>query len=76
MKRILAAALAALMLTGCGAKAPAEVTTVTTSATEPVVTATAAPAEISLESRFDTTTEILLSDELEVRWCHSPVSVS
>ena len=65
MKRTLAALLAALMLAGCGAKAPAEIATATTTeATEPIMeTVAAVPAEIPYESRFGTVTEILLSDE-------------
>ena len=65
MKRILATALAALMLTGCGTKNVPEVTTVET-APIPEVTEPAAvqpTPEILYQSRFDTVTEIKLSYE-------------
>ena len=66
MKGIIAALLAALLPTGCSAKSALEVTPI-----EPAVTETASftekivpqIAEISYESRFDTVTQILLSDE-------------
>ena len=65
MKRTFAALLAALMLTGCGAKAPAEIATATTTeATEPIMeTVAETPAEIPFVSRYDAATLITLSDE-------------
>lgn len=64
MKRILTAALAVLLLTGCGAKSvPSESVPEDSSiavVTKPVVEAV---PEISYESRFDSVTEIILSDE-------------
>ena len=61
MKKITAALLAMLMLTGCGNTAvPAETTPESTAITEPVIQA---DPEISYASRFDTVTEITLSDD-------------
>jgi len=66
MKKTIAAMLAVLMLTGCGSKsgpeAPSQTAepTPTLAATEPVPETT---PQIPYQSRFDTVTEILLSDD-------------
>ena len=65
MKKLTAALLAALILTGCGAKSAPEVATVepqTTPTTAVTTPAAEQVAEISYESRFNTVTEIVLSD--------------
>ena len=62
MKRFTAALLAVLMLTGCGAKEPADAATESVPAAvipEPVVQTA---AEIPYESRFDSVTRITLAD--------------
>ena len=73
MKRLIALALAMLMLTGCGAKEVAEVITPVTEATEAATVETvpqetyalATLEEVSIDyvSRFDEVTEITLSDD-------------
>ena len=68
MKRLSALILAALMLTGCGSKTAVEVTVPETTAgvQETISAPTVAlepPSEVSYVSRFDTVTEIILSDE-------------
>ena len=76
MKKITAALLAALMLTGCGSTAPAETVPESTSAaaiTEPV---TQAASEIAYISRFDTVTEITLSDDMLIADSDSGVSIT
>ena len=61
MKKILSMLLACLMLTGCGTKNATDATVPATEAgpTVPVETT----ADISLQSRFDSVTEITLSDD-------------
>ena len=76
MKKITAALLAALMLTGCGSTAPAETLPESTSAaaiTEPV---TQSSSEIAYISRFDTVTEITLSDDMLMADSDSGVSIT
>jgi len=70
MKKITAALLAALMLTGCGSKSVPEVSFPEAIAldveTQPAASAESTPAEsseIPYQSRFDSVTEIILSDE-------------
>ena len=61
MKKTAAALLAALLLAGCGAKTVPTVTVPETTA--PTAVHTPETPEISYQSRFDTATEVMLSDE-------------
>ena len=63
MKKFTAALLAALMLTGCGAKSAPEIATAAPTASAVATTPVAEPtAEIPYESQFNAVTEIVLSD--------------
>ena len=65
MKKILSLLLCAVLLTGCAGNTVTEITAETQAPTEAVPATTApaaAPAEVQFVSRFDTVTEITLSD--------------